>query len=80
MSILSGEDLVVLDAHSRKVVARLPIGHGGAGILIQPDGKRAYISCSQDNYVAVLDLSSMRVVGHIAAGDEPDGLAWAVQH
>jgi YVTN family beta-propeller protein len=46
---------------------------------MQPDGSRAYISCGQDNYVAVLDLKTLEVTGHIDAGGEPDGLAWAVQ-
>jgi YVTN family beta-propeller protein len=58
-------------------VKRIPVGTGAAGIQIQPDGARAYIACSPDNYVAVVDLKSMQVVGKIEAGRNPDGLAWA---
>ena len=36
------------------------IGHGAAGILMDPDGARAFISCGPDNYVAVLDLKTFR--------------------
>jgi YVTN family beta-propeller protein len=75
--ISAGPDLVILDAHTRKLVKRIPIGHGSAGILVQPDGARAFIACGPDNNVAVLDLHTLTVAAHISAGNEPDGLAWA---
>jgi YVTN family beta-propeller protein len=76
VSTLNGPDLVVLDARSRKEVKRIAIGRGAAGILMQPDGARAYVACTPDDYVAVIDLKSLTVTGHIEAGGEPDGLAW----
>jgi YVTN family beta-propeller protein len=45
---------------------------------MQPDGTRAFVACSPDNYVSVIDLKSLEVTGHIDVGQEPDGLAWAV--
>ncbi|MGH9496939.1 MAG: YncE family protein [Candidatus Sulfotelmatobacter sp.] len=78
VSSLGGPDLVVLDAHARKEVKRIPLGHGAAGIEMQPDGSRAFVGCSPDNYVAVIDLRSLEVIGHIDVGPEPDGLAWSV--
>ena len=77
--VSSGPTLVVLDAHSRKEVKRIEVGHGSAGILVAPDGARAFVACGPDNYVAVIDLHSLAVTGHIQAGTEPDGLAWAVR-
>lgn len=71
-------NLVIYDAASRKEFKRVSIGHGAAGILMQPDGARAFLSCGPDNYVAVLDLKTFEVTDHIDAGGEPDGLAWAV--
>jgi YVTN family beta-propeller protein len=59
-------------------VKRLKIGRGAAGIQIQPDGARAYVACTPDGYVAVIDLKSLEVAGHIDAGEQPDGLAWVV--
>jgi YVTN family beta-propeller protein len=79
VSMLGAGDLVVIDAATHKELKRIPIGHGAAGILMQPDGSRAFIACTPDDYVAVLDLSKLAVVGHINAGGNPDGLAWAVQ-
>jgi YVTN family beta-propeller protein len=77
--ISSGPELVVLDASTHKEVKRIAVGQGSAGVLIQPDGARAFVACGPDNYVAVVDLQSLEVTGHIEAGAEPDGMAWAVR-
>ena len=77
--VSSGPELVVLDASTHKVVKRIAVGQGTAGILVQPDGARAFVACGPDNYVAVVDLQSLEVTGHIQAGTEPDGMAWAVR-
>lgn len=79
ISSLRGGDLVVYDAASRKEWKRVPIGHGAAGILIEPDGARAFVACTPDNSIAVIDLKTFEVTGHIDVGGEPDGLAWAVR-
>jgi YVTN family beta-propeller protein len=76
VSLLDGTDLVVIDASTRKVVKRIPIGHGAAGIVMQPDGSRAFIGCTADNYVAVIDLKKLTLAGKIDAGGEPDGMFW----
>ena len=72
-------NIVVLDVATRKVIKRIAAGRGAAGIVMQPDGARAYVACTPDNYVAVVDLHSLEVVGRIKAGDEPDGLAWSTR-
>jgi len=77
---LRGSDVVIYDAASRKEHKRVPVGHGAAGILMDSVGRRAFIACTPDNYVAVVDLKSLEVTGHIDVGGEPDGLAWAVRH
>jgi len=76
---LRGSELVVMDAGSRTEFKRVKIGTGAAGILVQPDGARAFVACTPDNYVAVIDLKTFEVTGHIDAGGEPDGMAWAVR-
>ena len=79
VSSLGGPDLVIFDVPTRKETKRVPIGHGAAGILMQPDGQRAYVSCTPDDYIVVIDLKSLTVTGKINAGKQPDGLAWAVR-
>ena len=68
-----------LAATTRKDVKRVKIGRGAAGILVQPDGVRAFVACSPDDCVAVIDLKSLEMTGKITAGKQPDGLAWAVR-
>jgi DNA-binding beta-propeller fold protein YncE len=77
-SLRSGE-LFIYDATSQKELKRLKIGHGAAGILMQPDGSRAFVACSADNYIAIIDLKTLEVTGHLEVGGVPDGLAWAEQ-
>lgn len=79
ISMLGSPDVVVYDATSRRETKRIPIEHGAAGILMQPDGSRAFVACTPDNYVVAIDLRSLEVTGHIDAGHQPDGLAWAIR-
>src|SRR5438445_873638 len=58
ISSLRDGDLVIYDAASRKEFKRAQIGHGAAGILMDHEGNRAFIACTPDNYVAVLDLKT----------------------
>jgi YVTN family beta-propeller protein len=79
ISTLRGPDLTIIDAASRGVGKRVKIGQGAAGIQMQPDGVRAFVACTPDSYVAIIDLKTLDVTGHIDAGKQPDGMAWAVQ-
>jgi YVTN family beta-propeller protein len=79
ISSLRQGDLVVYDTGSRKEYRRVAIGHGAAGILVDPVGGRVFVSCGPDNYVAVVDIKTLAVTDRIDAGGEPDGLAWAVR-
>lgn len=79
ISSLRNGDIVVYDAASRKEIKKVNIGHGAAGILMDQNGSRAFIGCTADNYVAVIDLKKLEVTGHIDIGGGPDGLAWAVR-
>ena len=72
-------NLFVYDVTSREERKRVPIGHGAAGLLMDSAGGRAFVACTPDNYVAVVDLKTLEVTGHVDVGGEPDGLAWAVR-
>jgi len=71
--------LVVIDASTRKEVKQLKLGGGSAGILIDPDGSRAYVAVSTADKIAVVDLKTLEVIGQINTGKQPDGMAWAVR-
>ncbi|TMI97017.1 MAG: YncE family protein [Bacteroidetes bacterium] len=79
ISSLQSGDLTIYDARSHKEIKRLKIGHGAAGILMDPGGSRAFVACTADNYVAVIDLKTLEVTHHIDVGGGPDGLAWAIR-
>jgi len=75
----TGGNIVVFDAATRKEVKRIAAGTGAGGIVVEPDGLRAYVSCSRDGYVAVIDLKTLTMAGKIDAGRTPDGLTWMVR-
>lgn len=77
-SLQSGE-LTIYNTKSRKEVKRLKIGRGAAGILMDENNNRAFVACTPDNYVVVIDLKTLEVTKHFDVGGGPDGLAWAVQ-
>jgi YVTN family beta-propeller protein len=77
-SLRTGE-VTIVDAASHKEVKRIKLGKGAAGILMDPVGSRAFVACSADNNVAVIDLKTLEVTSRLDVGGVPDGLAWAVR-
>lgn len=61
-------ELVVVDVKSQTVKTRLPIGRGASGILVVPDGSRAYVAAAGERKLAA--------IGQVAPGGGPDGMAW----
>jgi YVTN family beta-propeller protein len=47
------------------------------GILIPPDGKRAYVAHANADAISVVDLKKWEAVGTLTAGKEPDGMAYS---
>jgi YVTN family beta-propeller protein len=72
-------NLVVLNAATHAEVKELNLGGGAAGILMDPDGSRAFVAVSGANKVAVVDLKSLSVTNEIAPLGQPDGMAWAIR-
>jgi YVTN family beta-propeller protein len=76
ISDFSTGELLIVDVASRKVAQRIPVASSIAGILVAPDGARAYIAATYDDFVAVVDLESLRVIGRVMTGRGPDGMDW----
>jgi YVTN family beta-propeller protein len=79
ISDLDAGELVVLDVAAHKEIKRIKLGRGVEGILIVPDGSRAYVAVAADNNVAVVDLKTLEATSRISTGAGPDGMAWAVR-
>ncbi len=77
ISDLEAGDLVVLDVATHKEIKRMKLGKSPEGILVVPDGSRAYLAVNGDNKIAVLDLKTWEITGHLETGSGPDGMAWA---
>lgn len=75
ISDLGSGDLVVINVATHQEKKRLHLGKSTEGILILPDGSKAYVAVSGDNKVAVLDLQNFTVTS-FEPGQDPDGLAW----
>jgi DNA-binding beta-propeller fold protein YncE len=76
VSVLNGPDLSIFDVATKTLKKKIPIGHGAAGIEMQPDGARAFVACTPDSYVVVIDLKTLEAKGHFDAGKNPDGMSW----
>ena len=74
---LRNEELRFLDRASRRELGRLTFPNGGPqGIAITPDGRYLLQSLSRQARVAIIDVNTRAVVGHLAAGETPDGVAY----
>jgi YVTN family beta-propeller protein len=74
------DELIVVDAATKKIVKQLNVGRGPGGILIASGGERAYVALAGDNAVAVIDLHTLEITECIPTGPGPDGMAWAQRH
>ena len=70
----------VLDRASRQERGRIAFTGGGPqGVAISPDGKYVFVSLSAQARVAVIRVSDRTVIGHVDAGDTPDGVAYTTR-
>lgn len=73
---LDAGELVVVDVKARRQTKRIRLGTSPEGILMVPDGSRAYVAVTGDDFVASFDLNRLEVTGRVEPGHGPDGMAW----
>jgi YVTN family beta-propeller protein len=71
--------LGVLDLSSLRLERTLSVPRAPQEVLVQPDGRLAYVSCDASHQVAVVDLERWTIPRLIEAGKLADGLAWAAR-
>lgn len=52
-------------------------GRGPQGLVLHPDGRHLFLSLSAGNRIAVVDIEARTVVGHLPAGNGPDGIGYS---
>ena len=73
-----GNALRFVDRASKRELSRLTLdGAGPQGITLGAGARHAFLSLSNEGRVAIIDLSTRTVVGHVAAGATPDGVAYS---
>jgi YVTN family beta-propeller protein len=74
VTMQTANQIAVVDLSQMKVVRTIPVGAGPVQILVRPGV--AYISCTGDGKVAVLNLENWKVEKMIETAAGADGLAW----
>ena len=77
-NVQTRKQLVEIDPGTDKVVERieLPGAYENHGLLIEPEGRRAFIACEGNDRLLVLDLQTKRVIASFRVGKAPDVLAF----
>ena len=86
-------DLAVFDARRRQEARRIALwatlrsaegrlmqfGDSSVpiGVVVRPDGKRAWVAHANADVITVLDLETWKPAGTLTAGREPDGMAYS---
>lgn len=74
---LRNHEVRFLDRASRRELSRISLpGAGPQGVTMTPDGRYLLESLSTQARVVVIDMRTRAIVGYIAAGLTPDGIAF----
>jgi DNA-binding beta-propeller fold protein YncE len=77
---LRNHEVRFLDRVSKRELSRLSLpGAGPQGVTITPDGKYVFLSLSEQARIAIIDMATRQVVGHLDAGATPDGVAYSTR-
>ena len=72
------DQLIEIDPVSDRIVARhdLPGGKGPHGLLIDPEGRFAFVACEGNDTLLIFDMTTMQLAGSFDVGKDPDVLAF----
>jgi DNA-binding beta-propeller fold protein YncE len=66
----------VMDIDQMKLVGQVPGTNGVHGIALAPDLGRGFLSAGRDNQVVIFNLKSLRSLGTVATGENPDAILY----
>lgn len=70
-----GTTVSVIDLRDSKVVNTVRTGPGAHGVVVDREGRYAYVSNIYENSVSVLDVKSAKVVANVRVGAGPNGIS-----
>lgn len=70
-----GKTVNVIDLKARRVVMTVQTGPGAHGVVVDGEGKYAFVTNMYDNTVSVLDARSAKVVATVPVGRTPNGIS-----
>jgi YVTN family beta-propeller protein len=65
-----------MDLDSYEIVANVPVGRGGEGFALSPDGTEMWVANRQEGTISVIDVGERAVVETISAGRSPNRVAF----
>jgi YVTN family beta-propeller protein len=68
--------VMVVDADSYAVIGDIPNTPGVHGIAIVPDLNKGFTSNGRDNSVTIFDLKTLKEIGRVAVGKNPDAIMY----
>ena len=70
--------LAIIDPGTDRLVDAIPLPgcHHDHGLLLEPDGRLAFVACDGNARLLVVDVAARRVIRTFAVGDHPDVLAF----
>ena len=70
-----GKTVNIIDLGSFKSVATIETGPGAHGVVIDREGRRAFVTNTYANTVSVLDIALRSVIGTVQVGRGPNGVS-----
>ena len=72
-----GTTVSVMDIAGLKVTATIKTGAGAHGVVIDRDGRNAFVTNTYANTVSVIDIAERKVVATVPVGKGPNGISMA---
>ena len=72
-----GNTVSFIDVAGLKVAATIKTGAGAHGVVIDRDGRRAYVANTYANTVSVIDIGTRKVIATVRVGKGPNGISIA---
>ena len=70
-----GSTVSMIDLGTFKTVATIKTGAGAHGVVVNRDGRRAYVTNTYANTVSVIDVGGRKVIATVPVGRGPNGVS-----